>query len=53
MAIEGAIWQLNTEGRRDGDLTMMDDRNGVSAMATLTRLAVGVIQANATSKYKM
>jgi hypothetical protein len=57
-------WQLDGDGRRDGNSTARDGamatqwrwmmvRNGESATAMLARLAVGATKANTASKHKM
>jgi len=57
-----AQWQLDGDGRRDGNSTARDGamatrwrwmmRNGESAIAMLARLAVGATKANTASKHK-
>ena len=56
-----ARWQLDSDGQRDGNLTVRDGAmatrwqwmNGESAMAMLARLAVGATKANTASKHKI
>jgi hypothetical protein len=43
--------QLNGDGRRVGDITTMDDKEGTSTMAKLTRPTMEATKANAASRH--